>query len=784
VTAQPGAGKTTRVPPALAVDGPLILLQPRRVAARSIAQRIADERGWTIGGEVGWQIRFERRFGPQTRLLVATEGVLTARLQQDPLLSQFRTVVLDEFHERSVHADLGIALATQAWRARDDLRIVVMSATLDSGLVSAFLDGCPVVDVPGRSYPIDISYAPGQTVGEAVAGLGPKTTGDILCFLPGALEIRRAIDEIGARDPGRSFEAVPLHGALDASAQDAALRRSSTSRRRVVVATNIAETSVTVPGVMAVVDSGMQKIARYDSERAIDSLEVERITADAADQRAGRAARLGPGVVLRLWDPRDRLRPHREPEIRRVDLSATFLDIVAWGGDPRRFDWFEPPGEQAVEAALKLLERLDAVRDGALTDIGRLLQRMPLHPRLARMLVEANADTRMARACALLSERHVLAPRTLSTSSDLLSAIDQWPQIPPHVQRVARELEQMAGLILDRGKPRAPSPEPRAPSHGPRATSHELRATSLEPRATDQAADFLRAVLAGYPDRVAQRRDGNSPRLRMASGAGAIVSAQSGVIGGEFLVALDVQASDRPGEADARVRLASVVDRDWLTPNAIETVHVLDDATGTVKAVGVERYDALVLTERPVDADPEIRARLLADAWLKRSPREDDVQLLRRLRFAGRAPDLPELARSAAASARSLDDVRIASALAFEDQRALDRDAPETMIVPSGRSVHLEYGEDGSVLASVKLQELFGLADTPRVGVRKEPIRFALLAPNGRPVQVTRDLRSFWDRTYPEVRKELRGRYPKHPWPDDPWTATPTARTKPRSDKR
>jgi ATP-dependent helicase HrpB len=745
------------VPPALAADGPLILLQPRRVAARSIAQRIADERGWTIGDEIGWQVRFERRFGPQTRLLVATEGVLTARLQQDPLLSQFRTVVLDEFHERSVHADVGIALARQAWRARDDLRIVVMSATLDSVEVSAFLDDCPVVDVPGRSYPITISYAPSQSVPDAVIDLTAATAGDILCFLPGALEIRRAIDAMGARDPDRSFEIVPLHGSLDASAQDAALRRSSSSRRRVVVATNIAETSLTVPGVTAVVDSGMQKIARYDAGRAIDSLEVERITADAADQRAGRAARLGPGTVRRLWDSRDRLRPHREPEIHRIDLSATVLDIIAWGGDPRRFDWFEPPDEPAVDAALRLLERLDAVRAGALTDTGRLLQRMPLHPRLARMLLAANGGTRMARACALLSERHVLAPRTSSTNSDLLSAIDQWSQVGPHVQRMAREIEHMASHMLVSGK---------------------ARATSHESRATDHDADFLRAVLAGYPDRVAQRRDTQSPRLRMASGAGAVVAPQSGVTGGDFLVALDIQASDRPGEPDARVRIASLIDRDWLTPNAVEILHRLDDATGTVKAVAVERYDVLVLAERPVDADPDIRVSLLTDAWLKRGPREGDVQLLRRLNFAGRAADLPGLARIAAAGARSLDDIRIVGALAFDDQRALDRDAPETVTVPSGRTVRLDYGDDGSVSASVKLQELFGLADTPRVGVRREPIRLALLAPNGRPVQMTRDLRSFWDRTYPDVRKELRGRYPKHPWPEDPWKATPSANVK------
>jgi ATP-dependent helicase HrpB len=759
ITAQPGAGKTTRVPPALCPDGPVILLQPRRVAARAIAQRIADERGWTIGGEVGWQVRMERRFGPRTQLLVATEGVLTSRLQQDPLLSQFRTVVLDEFHERSVHADLSIALARQAWRARDDLRIVVMSATLDSAAVCAFLDDCPVVDVPGRLYPLDIGYAAGQSVAAAVAGLTAATTGGILCFLPGAFEIRRAIDEIGARGVNQSADIVALHGSLDAAEQDAVLRPARSSRRRIVVATNIAETSVTVPGIAAVVDSGLQKVARYDAERAIDSLEIERITADSADQRAGRAARLGPGLVRRLWDARDRLRPHREPEIHRVDLAATVLDIIVWGGHPRTFEWFERPRDEAIDAALALLDRLGAVQGGQLTDVGRRLQRIPLPPRLARMLVAAEGATSMARACALLSERHVLAPRgseVQATSSDLLSAVDRWSSVPPHVQHVAREIEQLASSVS--------------------ATNRSL-----------SEADFRRAVLAGYPDRVAQRREPRSPRVRLASGAGAFVAAESGVTEGEFLVALDVHASNSTGRgarsqdgANASIRLASLVEREWLAPNATEVVHRFDPGSGSVKAVVFTRYDTLVLAEQSTAPDPAVTAALLAEAWLTRGPDEDDQRLLRRLRFAGRQAELGQLMEGAATGARSLADVAVSRALSGEDRRSLDRDAPDTIVVPSGRSVRLDYDDDGGVSASVKLQELFGLADTPRVGVRKEPVRFALLAPNGRPVQMTRDLRSFWDRTYPEVRKELRGRYPKHPWPDDPWKATPTARTRNR----
>src|SRR5712692_4692514 len=358
VTAAPGAGKTTRVPPALLADGAVILLQPRRVAARAIAARIAAERGWTLGREVGWQVRFERRFSAATQLLVVTEGILTARLQTDPLLADFTTVVIDEFHERSIHADLAIALARQAWRARADLRLVVMSATLDASAVAAFLGGCPVIDVPGRVHPVEISYAPGQSFADAAGDVLGSTGGQVLCFLPGAPEIRRAMAELQSR-VGGDVEIVPLHGSLDAEAQDLALRPSP--RRRIIVATNIAETSLTVPGVTAVIDTGVHKVARYDAERGIDSLETERIPADAADQRAGRAGRIAPGVVRRLWDARDRLRPHREPEIQRIDLASTALDVIAWGGDPRTLEWFERPDEDAIAAALALLARLGLV---------------------------------------------------------------------------------------------------------------------------------------------------------------------------------------------------------------------------------------------------------------------------------------------------------------------------------------------------------------------------------------------------------------------------------------
>src|SRR5512139_3083500 len=374
LVAPPGSGKTTRVPPALTGDGPVFLLQPRRVAARSIARRIAEEQGWTPGAEVGWQVRFERRFREDTRLLVATEGILTRRLQSDPLLTAFRTVVLDEFHERTLHADLALAFARQAWRARGDLRLLVMSATLDAGPVASFLDGCPVIEAAGRPHPIEIRYERGRPLAEAVRVVLARPGGHVLCFLAGAPEIRRAQAELAGLAGAR---VLPLHGTLSAEAQDLAL--SPSPERKVILATNVAETSLTVEGVTDVIDTGLHKVLRYDPSRALDRLELERIPADSAEQRAGRAGRTGPGRVLRLWDERDRLRPRREPEIERVDLARPLLEVLAWGGDPAAFEWFEAPPADRLEAASTLLERLGAVSGRRLTPEGVAMHRLPLH---------------------------------------------------------------------------------------------------------------------------------------------------------------------------------------------------------------------------------------------------------------------------------------------------------------------------------------------------------------------------------------------------------------------
>ncbi len=685
VVAPPGAGKTTRIPPALSALGRTIVLQPRRVAARALARRIADERGWTLGEEVGWQIRFERRFTARTRLLVATEGILTARLQADPLLSDFDVVILDEFHERSIHADLALALVRQAADTRDDLAVVVMSATMDPAPVARFLGGAKVVTIDARTYPIETRYQPDTSMSEAIRTVARDARGHILCFLPGAREIERTRLDLGLPN------VFPLHGALDVDAQERALAPSR--ERRIILATNVAETSLTVEGVTDVIDSGLQKVLRYDSETAVDHLVLEQISLDSAEQRAGRAGRTGPGRVTRLWDERMLLRPQREPEIRRVDLASPALDIFAWGGDPRTFEWYERPPEHRIDSAIELLKRLGAVEGRQLTPLGEKLRALPLHPRLARVLVDGGENA--VRVVALLSED----VRNIG-SGDALTLADS-----PRLDYAVRELSRFA-----KGK-----------------------------------GDVKRALLAGFPDRVALRREPGSLRLLLASGTGAVLAKESGMHDGEFVVVLDVSGSS----GEALVRIASIVEREWLTPTREEIVHTIRD-DGRVRATKRVWYDAILLREINVPIDP-LEAHRLQEEHARRNI---DPELTRRLAFAG---------------------------LEFgADARRLGQLAPERIDLPSGRTAKLEYQEDGAVIASVKLQELFGLADTPRVGPRQTPVTFALLSPAGRPVQVTRDLRSFWNGAYQEVRKELRARYPKHPWPEDPWTATATHRTKGR----
>jgi ATP-dependent helicase HrpB len=753
--AAPGAGKTTRVPPALIGPGRVLLLQPRRVAARAMARRIAEERGWTIGREIGWHIRFERQFTEETRLLVVTEGILTTYLHRDPLLSDVATIVIDEFHGRSIHADLGLALAKQAWLARSDLRIVVMSATMDPEPVAAFLGGCPIVEVPGALHPLEIEYGPGESIAAALTVVLPRTPGNVLCFLPGAREINAAISESGDVARRHDADLVPLHGSLNAAEQDAALSQPNGpvsptrgARRRIIVATNIAETSLTVNGVSAVIDSGLQKVASYDADRGVDALTTERITLDSADQRAGRAARLGPGIARRLWDARDRLRPHREPEIHRVDLSSPVISILAAGGGLQDFEWFDRPSPDRLSAALELLTRLGAVKDGRLTVAGEKMQRVPLPPRIARIFLHGRGAVEVCRACAWLTEPTRLAAAP-ATTSDLLTVLDRWRDMPANLHRISESLERIAAGAL--------------------GTKRVMHATDVELR---------RALLTGYPDRVARRRAGD--KVTLASGHGAVMGRESGVHDAEWLLAIDAAAGRAGDRTEAIIRVASRIDREWLAPTRSTIEQKINDS-GSVTAREIDWYGELTLAERPLGMNVDMTAAVLAAAWMERGPDKSTAQLLRRIEFAGLSIDISDFVFAAAANASRVQDIVITEdVFAWPIRQQLARDAPAALRVPSGRAMAIDYAADGSVNVSVKLQELFGLAETPRIGPSKTPITFHLLAPNGRPVQTTQDLRSFWERTYPEVRKELRGRYPRHPWPEDPWTAPATHRTKRR----
>ena len=761
VTAPPGAGKTTRIPPALIGDGPVLLVQPRRVAARGVARRIAQENEWAVGEEVGWQIRFERKFGPRTKILVVTEGILLARLQEDPLLSEFRTLVLDEVHERSTAMDLGRAFARQVTLARPDFRLVVMSATLDTELYATFLDGCPIVDVPVRQHPIDTVYRPGQSPAEAVREALARDSGHVLCFLPGM----REIEEVAAALAGesRDTEIHRLHSSLPAEQQDAAL--APTARRKVILATNIAETSITVDGVRTVVDSGLARVMRYDRRREVDALLPEQISVDSADQRAGRAGRTGPGTAVRLWHPGQDLREHREPEIFRTELSPALLEILAWSEDPRSFRWLEAPLPGAIDSGMELLEKLGAVDAGRLTKEGERMRRLRLPPRLGRFLIAAGPTRAAAEICAILAEGRERSGRgaVAMTDSDVFSLRENFSRGPQALQRVAAQIHRTAGKILGPEKPEA-------------ATRPGAQISGVD------ATHLRRALLAGYRDRLAHRREAGMDRLVLASGHGAHLGPGSGVRDAEWLVAIGVRSARGRQGAEARIEIASRVEREWIKADEEIVLHRLDARTHKVRAVAQGRVGALVLTERPTAVVPEEAARLLSEAWEKRVPGSAEIHLQARARVAGVLIPLEALAEQFW-NAGEMPPDDFLPLLPHRLRQQLERGAPESLAVPSGRSIRLEYRSDGEVVLAVKLQELFGLSETPTVGAG-QPVTLSLLAPNRRPVQTTQDLRNFWEQTYPEVRREMRGRYPRHPWPEDPLAAPATARTKRRSGKR
>lgn len=818
-----GAGKTTRVPPAvldagLAGESQVLVLQPRRVAARAAARRIAFERGGRLGDEIGYQVRFDEQVSARTRIRVATEGILLRLLFDDPFLERLGVVIFDEFHERSLAADVALGMVRRLQQTvRPDLRIVVMSATLAAEPIAEYLGGCPVVECAGRTFPVDVRYLRQPDprpihvqAAEAALRQLEHTPGDVLVFLPGVGEIRRTQEELATL---RDVAVMPLYGDLPAEQQDAVL--APCSRRKIVLATNVAETSITVDGITSVVDSGLARVASFDSRVGLDRLDLQKISKAAADQRAGRAGRTAPGICQRLWDERSHaVRPDFEtPEIRRVDLAGTVLDLWCWGErDVASFPWFEPPRPAAVEQALALLTRLGAIDGNDVTPLGRQIARFPAHPRLGRLLLEGQTRgcaREAALLAALLSERDPFqrraddrpGPRGIPTARhrSRSDTLDRLQALEDFEQRGTRD--SALGTIHANGARFLFRARDQFLELLPRDGKRRNHETTDGEAVSDEA--ILRSLLAAFPDRLARRRGPGDRRGVLVGGRGVKLAPQSAVTDGLLFLCLDVDA----GDSEALVREASTIEREWLPPEPLREADELFFHPTHRKIVARRRlyWDDLLLDETNA---PLPEAGRVAEALYAASagqldqvfPRDDAAvqSFLQRLRCLARwmpelslptiePPQLLAVLRDLCHGRSSLDELRQAPWLDYlralltpEQARALEREAPERLTVPSGSHLRLTYEPDRPPVLAVRIQEVFGLTETPRIAGGRVPVLLHLLAPNQRPEQITEDLRSFWQTVYPQIRKSLRQRYPKHAWPDDPLTAPPESRPQKR----
>ncbi|UUT20625.1 ATP-dependent helicase HrpB [Pseudomonas sp. T8] len=816
--APPGAGKTTRVPLAL-LNEPwlagqrILMLEPRRLAARAAAERLASELGEKVGETVGYRIRLDSKVGPNTRIEVVTEGILTRRLQDDPALEGVGLLIFDEFHERSLDADLALALSLNGrdlFRDEQPLKILLMSATLEGERLAGLLDDAPILRSEGRMFPVDVRWGrpfqPGefieprlvQTILEALS----DESGSVLVFLPGQAEIRRVhqqlADVVGERP---EILLCPLHGELDLAAQRAAIEPAPPGKRKVVLATNIAETSLTIDGVRVVVDAGLARVPRFDPGSGMTRLDTQRISRASATQRAGRAGRLEPGVCYRLWsqDQHEQLAAYGSAEILQADLAGLALQLARWGVTPAQLVWLDVPPGAAYAQAQDLLERLGALtakagEDWKLTAHGQAMAELPAHPRIAHLLLRGQALGLANMACdvaALLGERDILrgGGADLHSRLVLLSGEERAARgAQGGVQRARQLARQYRGYL--RGQPSQAVADPDHPR-------------------------WLGALLAlAYPDRVAQQRRPGGAEYRLANGRAALFSETDSLMKQPWLVIADL--GSRQGQREERIYLAADFDPalfDSVLAEQVRSVDQLDwdEREGVLRAERQRKVGELVLSREPLTGldeaarcqalvnlvrrkglellpwTPELRQWQARVALLRQLdleatgesqwPDVSDAALLKSLEswllpYLGKVSRLSHFANLELASI-------VHNLLPWPLPQRLDELAPHHLTVPSGSSIRLDYSEQPPILA-VRLQELFGLAETPRIAGGRQVVKLHLLSPARRPVQVTQDLANFWRSTYAEVKKDLKGRYPKHYWPDDPLVAEATARAKPR----
>lgn len=827
--APPGAGKTTLVPLALKdeawLDGQrIVMLEPRRLAARAAARRMAYLLGERVGQTVGYRVRMDTQVGRDTRIEVVTEGVLTRFLQEDPSLHGIGLVIFDEFHERSLHADLGLTLALESRTIfRPELRLLVMSATLESTAVAGLLGGAPVVTSEGRSYPVETHYLdrrPEARIEDLTArtvrmALAEHPDGDVLVFLPGAGEIHRTADRL----EDVPADVYPLFGNLPQDEQDRAIEPSPPGRRKVVLSTDIAESSLTIEGVRIVVDGGLMRVPRFSPRSGMTRLATVQVSRASADQRRGRAGRLGPGICYRLWTELEQhhLDAHSPPEIVQADLAPLVLELGRWGvSDPSELRWMDPPPSAAFAQARDLLHHLGGLdADGAITDHGRDMADLGLHPRLAHLVLSGTTLALGPLACdvaALLSERDIFRASAGVANADLRLRVQALQDLRApgradfsyargfevsvgaarHVLKLADHWTARLGLGKTTG-----SGDSRRGAGGHRVGAQQRTSGDVE------ATGLLLAF--AYPDRIAQLKPGIEGHFRMRSGRSAVLSEPQLLSDAEFLVVAELDGRG----AESRIFLAAPLSADDLTTYfgaQIDEIRLVEWENGVVRAREQHRLGALILKDAPIrDPDPECLAEALIDGirheglgilqWTKNAR-----QLQARLVFLSENnpafPDasdesllhgLDEWLKPHIYGMKRADDLQrldltqiLLNGLTWEQRRELDERAPTHIDVPSGSRIPVDYSDTSSPVLAVRLQEMFGLTETPRIDRGRVPLTLHLLSPAHRPVQVTQDLESFWRDAYFDVRKDMRGRYPKHYWPENPLEAEPTNRAKPR----